>query len=142
MMNPPLPTPRATLDGCVWLPRFLAKARLLLADQLPPDYVERFGHPDGVDGNFFRFFGLTHEQIMDAVRRDPADARVAAWFLALPGIDLARIAAWNDFAEKLGQPSYPMANRLLEVLPKMADRLDVTRIHSIFDLITADEQEG
>lgn len=140
-MNLSLNAPRETLDGCVWLPRFLTKARLLLADQLPPDYVERFGHPDGVDGNFFRFFGVTHEQMMDALRRHPTDAQFMAWFTTLPGIDTARIAAWNAFAEKLGQPGYPMADRLTEVLPKMANRLDTSRIHSILDLITADEQE-
>ena len=139
-MTPPLPVPRdASLAGCVWLARFLAKARLLSADQLPPDYVERFGHPDGVDGNFFRFFSLGHEQLMDVIRREPSDETFAGWFAALPGNDDARIAAWNDFAEKLGQPGYPMADRLQQVLPGMAGRPDVSKIHSIFDLITADE---
>ena len=85
-MNPSLPAPRdASLAGCVWLARFLAKARLLLADRLPPDYVERFAASNGVDGNFFRFFGLSHEQLMDEVRREPSDEAVARWFLALPG---------------------------------------------------------
>ena len=138
-MNPPLPAPREPLDGCVWLPRFLAKARWLLSDQLPPEYAERFGHPDGVDGNFFRFFGVTHEQMMDALRRDSSDHGFVTWFLKLPGIDEDRIEAWNRFAEQLGQPGHPMADRLAEVLPKMADRFDPSKIHSIFDLITADE---
>ena len=139
-MNSPLPTPRdASLAGCVWLARFLAKARRLLADQLPPDYVERFGHPEGVDGNFFRFFGVGHEQFMDVIRREPADEAVARWFLALPGIDADRIAAWNAFAERLGQPGHSMAERLDEILPRMAERVDPSKIRSIFDLITADE---
>ena len=135
----PLPPPRAALDGCVWLPRFLAKARLLLADQLPPDYVDRFGHPDGVDGHFFRFFGVPHDQMMDGFHRYPEDAAFAAWFLTLPGIDAARVAAWNQFSGQLGHPGFPMADRLQETLPKMAGRFDTSEIHSIFDLITADE---
>ena len=135
----PLPTPRETLQGCVWLPRFLAKARLLLADHLPPEYSDRFGHPDGVDGHFFRFFGVTHEQMMDAFRRHPSDDAFATWFQALPGVDAARLAGWNAFAEKLGEPGCPMADRLAEALPQMAARLDPSKIHSIFDLITADE---
>ena len=138
-MPPSLPNPRETLEECAWLPRFLAKTRLLLTDQLPPDYAERFGHPDGVDGNFFRFFGVTHEQMMDAWRQHPSNAAFAAWFRTLPGIDATRIEAWNTFAEKLGHPGYPMANRLAETLPKMAGRFDTSRTHSIFDLITADE---
>ena len=138
-MTPPLPTPRDTLDDCVWLPRFLAKARLLLADQLPPDYADRFGHPEGVDGCFFRFFGVTHEQMMDALRRDSTDDGFSGWFRSLPGIDEARIAAWNAFAETIGQPGQPMADRLAEVRPKMANRFDTLLVHSIFDLIVADE---
>ena len=134
-----LPAPRETLEGCVWLPRFLAKARLLLADQLPPDYVERFGHPEGVDGHFFRFFGVGHEQMMDALRRNPDDRAFAAWFQTLPGIDAARVEAWNQFAERLGQPGHAMADRFRETLPKMAGRFDASKVHSIFDLITADE---
>ncbi len=141
-MNPPFPPPRDnTLAGCVWLARFLAKARLLLVDQLPPDYVERFGAPEGVDGNFFRFFSVGHEQLMDVIRREPSDEAVARWFLALPGIDADRVVAWNAFAERLGQPGHSMADRLNAVLPTMASRLDLTKIHSIFDLITADERE-
>ena len=139
-MNPPLPIPRDdSLAGCVWLARFLAKSRRLLADDLPDDYVERFGHPDGVDGNFFRFFGVTHEQMMDEIRREPSDEAVACWFLALPGIDADRITAWNAFAERLGRPGHSMADRFNEVLPQMAGRRDTSKIHSIFDLITAEE---
>ncbi len=142
-MKPSLPAARDnSLAGCVWLARFLAKARLLLADQLPPDYVERFGHPDGVDGNFFRFFGVGHEQLMDVIRRESSDEAVARWFVALPGIDAERIAAWNAFAERLGQPRHSMAERLNEVLPTMASRFDASKIHSIFDLITADEADA
>lgn len=142
-MNPTLPAPRDdSLAGCVWLARFLVKARRLLADELPPDYVERFGAPDGVDGHFFRFFGVGHEQFMDEIRREPSDDAVTAWFLVLPGIDADRVAAWNAFAERLGQPGRPMAKRLADVLPNMADRLDPSKIHSIFDLITADERES
>ena len=139
-MDPLLPAPRDnSLVGCLWLARFLAKARLLLTDQLPPDYVERFGTPEGVDGNFFRFFGVGHEQLMDVIRREPSDEAVARWFLALPGTDADRITAWNAFAERLGQPGHSMADRFNEVLPKMVGRLDPSKIHSIFDLITADE---
>ena len=139
MTHPPLPTPRDLLAGCVWLPRFLAKARLLLADRLPPEYAERFAHPEGVDGHFFRFFGVTHEQMMDALRLHPSDKAFVAWFQTLPGIDAERVEAWNRFAEKLGQPGYPMAARLAETLPEMAGRFDTAQIRSIFDLITADE---
>lgn len=36
-----LPPPRATLAGCMWLPRILQKGRLLEAGALPADYAER-----------------------------------------------------------------------------------------------------
>ena len=54
-------------------------------------------------------------------------------------MDAERIAAWNDFAEKLGRPGFPMDGRLVAILPRWAGRLDLSEIHSIFDLITADE---
>jgi hypothetical protein len=55
-----LPSPMEKLAGCVWLPRIIAKARLLKRGELAPDYVPRFCHPTGIDGQFISFFMLEH----------------------------------------------------------------------------------
>ena len=61
-----LPPPRATLAGCMWLPRIIAKARLLQSGALPSEYETRFCHPTGVDAQFLKFFGLEKEDILSA----------------------------------------------------------------------------
>jgi hypothetical protein len=58
-----IPLPRDRLAGCVWLPRILAKARMLKTGNLPPEYEARFCHPTGVDGLFLPHFALTQEEI-------------------------------------------------------------------------------
>jgi hypothetical protein len=63
-----LPPPTETLAGAVWLPRILAKARLLQRGVLPPDYEARFCHPNGVDGQFLSHFDLSREEVLSAAK--------------------------------------------------------------------------
>ena len=138
-----LPSPRARLAGCVWLPRFLAKARQVQADQLPPEYAARFCAPDSVDDHFLTHFALAKGDALDALRRHPEDADFSAWFLRLPTVNAERIAQWNELAENLGRPGYPMAARFKQVRPTMYAHLDASqRLESIFDLLAADERPG
>jgi hypothetical protein len=60
-----LPSPRATLGGCMWLPRIIAKARLLESGALPAEYADRFCHPTGVDAQFLRFFELNRRTLKE-----------------------------------------------------------------------------
>lgn len=135
-----LPLPRAELAGCVWLPRFLAKARRLHDGELGSEYTARFCDRDSVDAHFLQFFGLPKDELVEAAIRLRADADFAAWFLASPGIDAGRIAGWNDFAGNLGRPGFPMAARLGAVLPTAYRHLDPSRVRTIFDLLEADEK--
>jgi hypothetical protein len=61
-----LPTPYNTLANCVWLPRILAKARLLKSGNLPQDYAARFCNPTGVDGQFLLHFNLNRDDVLSA----------------------------------------------------------------------------
>src|SRR5262245_23220156 len=54
-----LPSPAATLAGCVFLPRIIAKARAIKTGVLPEEYAVRFGAPDSIDGLFLAFFDLS-----------------------------------------------------------------------------------
>ena len=114
-----IPSPRTRLVDCIWLPRFLAKARQVQAGQLPPDYAARFCAPDSVDDHFLTHFSLTQADALDAVKSHPDDDAFGAWFLAQPGVSAERIARWNEFAENLGRPGYPMAERFAQVRPTM-----------------------
>ena len=50
----------------MWLPRIIAKARLLESGALPAEYADRFCHPTGVDAQFLRFFELKQEDVSRA----------------------------------------------------------------------------
>ncbi len=135
-----LPTPHETLVGCVWLPRVLAKARLIASGELPADYVACFCHPMGVDGQFLAHFALTKDDIVIAAKRD--DAAVAEWFLSrIP--DAARaIATWNDIAVNLGRAGYPMAERFPVALATTYRHVDARGLTSVFEVLEADERNS
>lgn len=64
---------------CGWmhLPRYVDKIRLHLAGRLHPDYQENLGK--GFDGRWLQAAGLTHEQMVEAVRHSLTDGEVCDW---------------------------------------------------------------
>jgi hypothetical protein len=74
---------------------------------MPFSYRIAFGARSGVDGYFFRHFGLNKAQMLAAIRERPDDAAVAEWFLQQPGVTPGRIAEWNRFAPLLGTKDHP-----------------------------------
>jgi len=135
-----LPSPRDRLAGCVWLPRMVAKIRGLAQGALPAEYAARFCDRDSVDEHFLHFFGIARDEMMESVNRVGTDDAIARWFCTRPDVDEGRVAAWNEFAEKLGRPGFPMEARLAHVLPTTYAHLDPAGVHSIFDLLEADER--
>ena len=135
-----LPSPRAKLADCLWLPRIVAKARCLQAGELPADYAERFCNPVAVDGHFLQFFGMTKEELLEATNRFQSDEVIATWFCARPGIDSKRIDEWNYLAENLGKAGFPMAERFTAALATIYSHFDPATVRSIFDLIETDEK--
>lgn len=133
-----LPSPYDALAGCVWLPRILAKARLLATGGLPAEYEARFGHPTGVDGQFMGWFGLTREEIV-AAASDPDEA-AAGWFTGR--FTAEQINGWNHIARNLGRPGFPMEERLPIAKATSYVHLDTTGIDNVFDVLVLDEKEG
>jgi putative intracellular protease/amidase len=133
-----IPAPREKLAGCDWLPRILAKARLLEQGQLPAEYAARFCDASGVDGQFMAFFKLTRDAIVAAAALPEPEA--AEWFLKLPGVSPRRIEEWNYFAEHLGRPGFPMAERLPIAKSTVYKQVDTTGIDTVFGVLEADEQ--
>ena len=56
-------SPRETMDGWMYLPRYIDKIRLHLAGKLHSDYTENFGK--GFDGMWLKAAGVAHEQMID-----------------------------------------------------------------------------
>ena len=70
-------SPRETMDGWSYLPRYLDKIRLHLAGQLHADYQENFGQ--GFDGMWLKYAGVTHEQMIEVVKKSITDGEVCDW---------------------------------------------------------------
>jgi len=70
-------SPRETMDGWVYLPRFVDKVRLHLAGRLHPDYQENF--TKGFDGAWLKAAGLSADQFIDIVKDSITDGQVFDW---------------------------------------------------------------
>lgn len=70
-------SPRETMDGWSYLPRYIDKIRLHLADRLHADYQPNFAK--GFDGLWLNAAGLTHEQMIEVVNNSITDGEVCDW---------------------------------------------------------------
>jgi hypothetical protein len=132
-----IPAPRDRLANCIWLPRIIAKARMLRVGQLPPEYAARFGAPSSVDEVFLAHFGITKDQIVAASNRP--DGEVAAWFSSLPRATPQRVLGWNEIAVNLGKPGFPLEARFPIGLATTYAHIAHLKPESIFDMLEADE---
>jgi len=88
-------SPRETMDGWHYLPRYVDKIRLHLASQLHSDYTENFGK--GFDGFWLKSAGVTHEQMIDVVKNTITDGQVCDWVRTHVKKTAAEKAAhWQD----------------------------------------------
>ncbi|GJL65688.1 MAG: hypothetical protein NPIRA05_06590 [Nitrospirales bacterium] len=132
--------PTDQLVGCCWLPRFIDKGRLGISGTLPFFYRIAFCRPMGLDGHFLRHFHLQKKDFLQAVQGSGStDDGVCQWFLVQPKVTSARIAEWNRYAPRLGEPGYPgyWTFHLLKwmLYPKAV----VRPVNSLFDAIIQDE---
>jgi len=70
-------SPRETMDGWHYLPRYIDKIRLSLAGKLHSDYTDNLGK--GFDGMWLKAAGLTHEQFVEVVKNSLTDGQVCDW---------------------------------------------------------------
>jgi hypothetical protein len=135
-----LPLPKASLAGCYWLPRIIAKARLFVRGKLEEEYVWAFCHHRGVDGQFLNHFRLSKEEIVAVSSLD--EAKIESWFLALESVDDQRIQEWNELAVNLGREGYPM-DRVFKLAMTKIYKIPKAELHkTVFEAIEADEVVG
>ena len=70
-------SPREMMAGWIYLPRYIDKVRLHLADRLHPDYQPNFGK--GFDGMWLTAAGVTHEKMIEVVKNSITDGEVCDW---------------------------------------------------------------
>jgi hypothetical protein len=133
--------PTARLADCVWLPRFIDKARHHLAGTLDPDFVRPFCHPLATDGAFLGHFELTKDEILGVIARSNGDdALVAEWFRQRPQSGAEKVAAWNELAPNIGKPGFPMHRGFTWMLRQLYGGVPPDpRVNSAFTAIAFDE---
>ena len=70
-------SPRETMAGWSYLPRYVDKIRLHLAGKLHADYQENLGK--GFDALWLKHAGVTHEQMLEVVKSSTIDGEVCDW---------------------------------------------------------------
>src|SRR6202161_1104360 len=103
-------SPRETMSGWIYLPRFVDKIRLHLAGKLPQGYQENF--TKGFDGAWLKAAGVTVEQIIEVVKQSITDGQVADWVAKHLKKTDAEKTAFRDFILKRGTEGGEVTERL------------------------------
>jgi hypothetical protein len=131
-------SPRETMDGWMYLPRYIDKIRLHLAGKLHSDYTENLGK--GFDGMWLKAAGVTHEQMIEVVKKSITDGEVCDWVRRNVKKSLAeKTAHRNDILSrpKAGDAEAVARLKMRKEQSGMAHRDD---IKTFVDYIDADEK--
>jgi len=131
-------SPRETMAGWIYLPRYIDKIRLHLADRLHPDYQPNFGK--GFDGLWLNAARVTHEQMIEVVRNSITDGEVCDWVRQNVEASPAAKAAHREAMLNRPAPDDTAGQervRQRKAESGLARRDDVT---TFVDLIDADEK--
>jgi Domain of unknown function (DUF5069) len=130
-------SPRETMSGWVYLPRFVDKIRLHLAGKLPADYQANF--TKGFDGAWLKAAGVTPEQMIEVVKNSLTDGQVADWVAKNIKKSEAEKAEFRDFLLKRGTEGGEITERL-NMRKKESGFEKRDDIKTFVDYIDADEK--
>jgi hypothetical protein len=131
-------SPRETMGGWSYLPRYVDKIRLHLVGKLHSDYTENFGK--GFDGFWLKAAGVTHEQMIEVVKNSVTDGEVCDWVHRNVKRSPAEKAAhWQDVLSRplLGDEA---ANARLKMRKEQAGIAHRDDIKCFVDMLDADEK--
>jgi hypothetical protein len=131
-------SPRETMDGWMHLPRYVDKIRLHLAGKLSADYQPNLGK--GFDGAWLKAAGVTHEQMVEVVKRSLTDGEVCDWVRA----NVKKTPA-EKAAHARGMLSYPLpednpGRERLQQRKAQSGLAHRDDLQNFVDYIDADEQ--
>jgi len=130
-------SPRETMAGWIYLPRFVDKIRLHLAGKLHPEYSANF--TQGFDAKWLEAAGLTAEAFIEVVRKTLTDGQVADWVRQNVRKTDAEKQAFADFVLNRGNDTDELRARL-EQRKKDANLAHRTDVKTFVDFIEADEK--
>jgi hypothetical protein len=131
-------SPRETMDGWSYLPRYIDKIRLHLAGKLHADYQDNLGK--GFDGFWLKAAGVTHEQFVAVVKNTITDGEVCDWVRKNVKRTAAEKAAhWQDV---LSRPLATDASAVarLQMRKEQAGIGNRADIKCFVDMLDADEK--
>ena len=131
-------SPRETMCGWVYLPRFVDKIRLHLAGKLHPDYQENF--TKGFDGAWLKAAGMTAETMIEAVRNTVVDGQVCDWVRENMKASDAEKAAFNNYILNRGLEDDPELRARLKMRKEQTGLAHRDDIRTFVDFIDADEK--
>ena len=131
-------SPRETMDGWHYLPRYVDKIRLYLAGRLHADYTDNLGK--AFDGFWLKAAGVTHEQFVEVVKKSLTDGEVCDWVQQnvkrTPG---EKAAHWQDvLCRPLAEDAAAVAR--LKMRKEQAGIAHRDDIKCFVDLLDADEK--
>ena len=131
-------SPRETMDGWSYLPRYLDKIRLHLAGRLPADYQENLGQ--GFDALWLKYAGVTHEQMIRVVKDSVTDGEVYDWVRQhVKKSPVEKAAHWQDVLSR-PKPGDEAANARFKMRKEQSVLSHRDDIKTFVDYIDADEQ--
>lgn len=130
-------SPRETMCGWAYLPRFVDKVRLHIAGKLHSDYTENF--TKGFDGHWLKTAGVDATKFIEVVKNTITDGQVADWIHANVKKTDAEKKAFNDYVLNRGTEGGEVTERLnmRKRESKLEHRDD---IKTFVDYIDADEK--
>ena len=129
-------SPRETMAGWVYLPRFIDKIRLHLAGKLHADYQENF--TKGFDGKWLEDAGVNKDQFIEVVKNSITDGQVCDWVTKNAKKSDAEKKKFNDHILNRGRNDE--ASPRLKMRKEQAGMQNRDDIQTFVDFIDADEK--
>ncbi|BDS07122.1 hypothetical protein NT6N_21620 [Oceaniferula spumae] len=141
MINLRSPYDRSVADTMFWA-RLIDKVRLYQDGDLPEDYSGVLGHKLGTDGQFLGHFGLSFDQVTEAVPGKD-DTALATWLEEVVDDFPAKRDSWNELAPELGKDGTAMERGFKYAIRKYFPDTDPPAgVDTIFGLIEFDESRA
>ena len=131
-------SPRETMDGWHYLPRYIDKIRLHLAGKLHSDYQENLGK--AFDGMWLQAAGITHEQMVGVVKKSITDGEVCDWVRQnVKRTQAEKDAHWRDVSSR-PKPGDEAANARLKMRKEQCGGAHRDDVKTFVDVIDLDEK--
>ena len=122
--------------GIVFFARMLDKMRLLLADELPDEYVAKMRVKNCYNSRCLRFLGVSYDDVLEQVKQGKTDEEILDWCFAngrRPGEE--EVFVWNQFMEKKGWRDEETAQlEAYKAESGLSDREDIVTFFDYYDV--------